>query len=106
MASELTSGGGGGQLTAAEYLKQLLDQGNECFAQGDARGAIRRYDSALTSFVPTQHVAELRPLYQRIWSNKAMAHQQLKEYEKMREAAMVANSLLNMASGHNKDKDE
>ena len=105
MPSERT-GGGEGQLTASEYLKESLDQGNDCFARGDARGAIRRYDSALTSFVQTQHIAELRPIYQRIWANKAMAHQQLKEYEKMREAAMVANSLLDMTSARDKEKDE
>lgn len=85
---------GGESISASEYLQDLLDRGNECLTQGDAKGAIRYYESALRSFLDTQHIVELRPIYQAIWSNKAMVHQQLREFEKMQEAAMVANSLV------------
>lgn len=55
-------------MNAGEYLRELLDQGNQLFAAGDARGALRHYDQALQSFLETQHIAELRPIYQTIWN--------------------------------------
>ena len=91
-------------MTATEFLEELLEKGNECFGHGDAKGAIRHYDSALKSFTDTQHIQELRPIYQKIWANKAMAHQQLREYDKTREAAMIANAILDSLSPASAEK--
>jgi tetratricopeptide (TPR) repeat protein len=82
------------ELTAAQFLQGLLSEGELLFNRGDFKGAIRKWGVALESFVQHQFDPELRPIYQKIWLAKAMAHQELKEYAKLQEAAMIANALL------------
>ena len=81
-------------LTPTQFLQDLLAEGGAYFNRGDWKGAIRKWDHALESFIQHQHNPELRPIYQKIWAAKAMAHQQLKEYDKTREAAYIANTIL------------
>lgn len=78
---------------ALAFLRERLDRGNDCLMVGNARGAIVNYDSALVSFQITRHIVALRETYRALWTNKALAHQQLREMVKSQEAAMFANSL-------------
>ncbi len=78
---------------ALEFLRERLDRGNECLLVGNARGAINYYESALTSFAANSRVPALRGTYRALWNNKAMAHQQLREFVKAQEAMMIANAL-------------
>jgi hypothetical protein len=78
---------------ALAFLRERLERGNDCLREGNARGAIVNYDSALVSFQITRHVVPLRETYRALWTNKALAHQQLREMVKSQEAAMFANSL-------------
>jgi hypothetical protein len=76
-----------------DFLRERLERGNDCLLVGNARGAIVYYDSALVSFHANSRVSVLQPTYRALWTNKAMAHQQLREPVKSQEAAMFANSL-------------
>ena len=75
------------------FLGERLERGNECLRGGNARGAIVYYDSALASFHANGRIPALQQTYRALWSNKAMAHQQLREPAKAQEAMMFANSL-------------
>lgn len=77
---------------ALAFLRERLDRGNDCLREGNARGALVNYDSALMSFQISRHIVALRETYRALWTNKAMAHQQLREMVKAQEAAMFANS--------------
>lgn len=79
---------------AIDFLRERLDRGNDCVLAGNARGAIVYYDSALASFPANRHITALRSLYHALWTNKALAHQHLREPVKSQEAAMIANELL------------
>lgn len=76
-----------------DFLRERLERGNDCLLAGNARGAIVYYDSALASFHPNSQIPALQPTYRALWTNKALAHQQLRELVKSQEAAMFANSL-------------
>jgi hypothetical protein len=76
-----------------DFLRERLERGNDCLLAGNARGAIVYYDSALVSFHANSRTPPLQPTYRALWTNKAMAHQQLREPVKSQEAAMFANSL-------------
>jgi hypothetical protein len=76
-----------------DFLCERLERGNDCLLAGNARGAIVYYDSALASFHPNARVPVLQPTYRALWTNKALAHQQLREPVKSQEATMYANSL-------------
>ncbi len=78
---------------ALAFLRERLDRGNDCLREGNARGALVNYDSALMSFQISRHIVALRETYRALWTNKALAHQQLREMVKSHEAAMFANSL-------------
>lgn len=78
---------------ALAFLRERLDRGNDCLREGNARGALVNYDSALMSFQISRHIVALRETYRALWTNKALAHQQLREMVKSQEAAMFANSL-------------
>ncbi len=78
---------------ALAFLRERLERGNDCLREGNARGALVNYDSALLSFQISRHLVALRETYRALWSNKALAHQQLRELVKSQEAAMFANSL-------------
>ena len=78
---------------ALDFLRERLERGNECLMEGNARGAIVNYDSALVSFHIASHIPALRETYRTLWTNKALAHQQLREFVKSQEAAMFANNL-------------
>ncbi len=79
---------------AIDFLRERLNRGNDCMLAGNARGAIVYYDSALASFPTRQHINALRSHYHALWTNKALAHQHLREPVKSQEAAMIANGLL------------
>lgn len=79
---------------ALAFLRERLDRGNDCLLVGNARGAINYYESALISFAASNRVPVLRGTYRALWNNKAMAHQQLREFVKAQEAMMIANSLI------------
>lgn len=79
---------------AIQFLESILHQGNHFFEQQDYHTALQYYQKGLDSFLQSQHIPELWPAYQKIWMNKALAHQSLRQYEKMREAAWIANTLL------------
>lgn len=83
----------GDHADALDFLRERLDRGNECLLVGNARGAINYYESALGSFASTGRIAALRDTYIALWNNKAMAHQQLREFVKAQEAMMIANTL-------------
>lgn len=76
-----------------DFLRERLERGNDCLLGGNARGAIVYYDSALISFHANSRVAALQPTYRALWTNKALAHQHLRELGKSQEASMYANSL-------------
>ena len=76
-----------------DFLRERLDRGNDCLLVGNARGAIVYYDSALASFHANSKIPALQETYRALWTNKALAHQQLREPVKSHEAAMYANSL-------------
>jgi hypothetical protein len=76
-----------------DFLRERLDRGNDCLLVGNARGAIVYYDSALASFHATSRIPALYSTYRALWTNKAMAHQQLREPVKAQEAVMFANGL-------------
>lgn len=76
-----------------DFLRERLERGNDCLLAGNARGAIVYYDSALASFQPNSQIPVLQPTYRALWTNKALAHQQLREPVKSQEATMFANSL-------------
>jgi hypothetical protein len=76
-----------------DFLRERLERGNDCLLIGNARGAIVYYDSALLSFHANSGFPALQPTYRALWTNKSMAHQQLREPVKSQEAAMYANSL-------------
>lgn len=78
---------------ALEFLRERLDRGNDCLTAGNARGAIVYYDSALVGFRATSGIQTLRETYRALWNNKALAHEQLREFVQSQEAAMFANSL-------------
>lgn len=78
---------------ALDFLRERLDRGNDCLLAGNARGAIVYYESALASFHANNRVPALHQTYRALWTNKAMAHQQLREPVKAQEAVMFANSL-------------
>ncbi|WP_345303921.1 hypothetical protein [Lysobacter hankyongensis] len=78
---------------ALDFLRERLARGNECLLAGNARGAIVYYDSALLTFHHTRHIEALWDTYRALWTNKSMAHQQLRDPVKAQEAAMFANSL-------------
>ena len=78
---------------ALTFLRERLDRGNGCLREGNARGALVNYDSALMSFQISRHIVALRETYRALWTNKALAHQQLREMVKSQEAAMFAKSL-------------
>ncbi len=78
---------------ALAFLRERLDRGNDCLREGNARGALVNYDSGLMSFQISRHIVALRETYRALWTNKALAHQQLREMVKSQEAAMFANSL-------------
>ena len=78
---------------ALEFLRERLDRGNDCLTAGNARGAIVYYDSALVGFRANSSVQALRETYRALWNNKALAHEQLREFVQSQEAAMFANSL-------------
>lgn len=78
---------------ALAFLRERLDRGNDCLREGNARGALVNYDSALMSFQISGHIPALRETYRALWTNKALAHQQLREMVKSQEAAMFANGL-------------
>ena len=65
------------------YLIEQFERGNQFFAGGDPRLAIRCYEAALQSFYANQDVPELLSTYQKLWCNKAMAHQQLRQYSQL-----------------------
>jgi len=83
-----------GGCDALEFLRERLAHGNDCLMQGNARGALTYYDSALAGFARQRDDARLRETWHALWNNKALAHQQLNETMKAQHAAMVANSLL------------
>jgi hypothetical protein len=76
-----------------DFLRERLERGNDCLLAGNARGAIVYYDSALASFHPNGQIPVLQPTYRALWTNKALAHQHLRELVKSQEASMFANSL-------------
>ena len=76
-----------------DFLRERLDRGNDCLLAGNARGAVVYYDSALASFHASSKIPVLHDTYRALWTNKALAHQQLRELAKSHEAAMFANSL-------------
>ncbi len=78
---------------ALAFLRERLERGNDCLRVGNARGALVNYDSALMSFQISRHIPALRETYRALWTNKALAHQQLREMVKSQEAAMFANGL-------------
>ena len=78
---------------ALEFLCERLNHGNDCLMIGNARGAIVYYDSALASFQATANIVALRETYRALWTNKALAHQQLREFVKSQEAAVMASGL-------------
>ncbi len=84
------NGGCGG----LDFLRERLAHGNDCLMQGNARGALTYYDSALASFAQHRDDGHLRETWHALWNNKALAHQQLNETMKAQHAAMVANSLF------------
>lgn len=83
-----------GGCDALDFLRERLAHGNDCLMQGNARGALTYYDSALASFALQRDDVRLRETWHALWNNKALAHQQLNETMKAQHAAMVANSLL------------
>lgn len=76
-----------------DFLRERLERGNDCLLAGNARGAIVYYDSALASFHANARIPALQQTYRALWTNKALAHQHLREPVKSQEAAMFANSL-------------
>ena len=76
-----------------DFLRERLDRGNDCLLAGNARGAIVYYDSALASFQANSKIPAFYDTYRALWTNKALAHQHLRELVKSHEAAMFANSL-------------
>ncbi len=76
-----------------DFLRDRLQRGDACLASGNARGAIVHYDSALASFLDHRHDPALRDVYRALWANKSTAHQQLREFAKSQEAAIVATAL-------------
>ena len=83
-----------GGCDALDFLPEGLANANDCLMQGNARGALTYYDSALASFALQRDDVRLRETWHALWNNKALAHQQLNETMKAQHAAMVANSLL------------
>lgn len=76
-----------------DFLRERLARGNECLSAGNARGALHWYDSALTAFAESARAPELREIWRALWNNKAIAHQQLREFVRAQEAMMIANGL-------------
>lgn len=78
---------------ALAFLRDRLDRGNACLTTGNARGAIVWYESALQGFRAGNAVEVLRETYRALWNNKAIAHEQLREFVQSQEAAIYATRL-------------
>ena len=62
-------------------------------AVSNARGAIVWYDSALAAQARGDEAPELRETCHALWHNKAVAHQQLREFVEAKEAELHAQRL-------------
>jgi len=75
------------------FLRERLAQGDTCLRAGNARGAIVWYESALAAYARRGEAPEFRETCHALWHNKAVAHQQLREFVEAQEAAQHAQRL-------------
>ncbi|MBN8279996.1 MAG: hypothetical protein J0M16_05270 [Gammaproteobacteria bacterium] len=83
----------GGLAADLAFLRERLAQGDACLRAGNARGAIVWYDSALAAHPRGGEAPELRETCHALWHNKAVAHQQLREFVEAKEAELHAQRL-------------
>ena len=78
---------------AIEYLKSIIETGNEFVIAGDNQKALQEFSKGVKSFYETQHIKELWPYYQTLWHNKGMIHQAMKQSGSAQEAFLIATKL-------------